>query len=592
MILHALADYYQRKPKAGEGYAPDGDAVAPVGMEENAISFVIVIDRQGRFINLGDVRIEGSRNRPGSPTIVPMSADRTGTDSWRTAFLLWDHPRYVLGLPKAGESKYKGLKRLAVFIRAIRRAFPDPGVDAGVAAVLSFYARRGENFPRLRAHGRFADLEGGNGNITFQLADEPGDYVCQSAVVRERTKSLFENDPAAPKGQCLISGEMTSIQVLHPATSIAGSKATAKLIGFNARAFESYGKRERRGENAPVGKRAAFAYTTALNHLLRFGGQNLRICADTYVFWADRKSDFEGNFADLYADDPARGIPAVKALLVSAEQGVGPVLDDKTRFFVLGLAAPSLARITIRSWHVGTVAEMAGHIVRHFRDIEIDPPLERNKEPPFLSLRRLLLSIAPASAKHRDGDPEKVSPNLGGEVMRAILEETSYPETLFHGAIRRIRAGEPVGYPRAAILKACLNRTRNSSEEKIKMSLDPSNTHPGYRLGRLFAVLERIQEEAAGGHGKINATIRDRFYGAASSTPATVFPLLLRLKNHHLAKIDNVGRRRNLESLIGEIIRDLPQRFEPHLSMDGQGRFAVGYYQQRVHPSTYGKQGD
>ena len=124
------------------------------------------------------------------------------------------------------------------------------------------------------------------------------------------------------------------------------------------------------------------------------------------------------------------------------------------------------------------------------------------------------------------------------------------------------------------------------------MSLDPSNTHPGYRLGRLFAVLERIQEEAAGGHGKINATIRDRFYGAASGTPATVLPLLVRLKNHHLGKSENVGRRRNLESLLGEIINGLPPRFEPHLTLDGQGRFAVGYYQQRVHPSTYGKQGD
>jgi CRISPR-associated protein Csd1 len=434
--------------------------------------------------------------------------------------------------------------------------------------------------------------------IAFRWQPDNGIAIHQ----RPNLVAAYANSRAAATvkvyGDCLVSGNR-NVPIALNETVIknvrAAHTAGANIVSYNKRAFESYGKRERAGENSPIGIETSFAYTTALNHLLRFdSSQKIQVGDATTVFWSDAANSLEDDFAVFFDEprkgdsDPDRGARAVTALFESAKQGVGPVLDEQTRFFVLGLA-PNSARIAIRFWHVGTVAEMAGRIVRHFRDLEIVwLPDKKQKENGFLPITRLLKAIA-AQEKI-----ENVPPNLGGEVMRAILEGAPYPETLLHGAIRRIRAGEPgaVSYPRAAILKACLNRTRNSSEEKIKMSLDPSNTHPGYRLGRLFAVLERIQEEAAGGHGKINATIRDRFYGAASSTPATVFPLLLRLKNHHLGKIENVGRRRNLESLLGEIIDGLPPRFEPHLSMDGQGRFAVGYYQQRVHPSTYGKQGD
>lgn len=585
MILQALADYYERKSKTGEA----ADGLPPLGMEENNIGFVIVLDEAGAALNIEDFRVQVGRQKRGRPMIVPASRDRTGTKAWETAFLLWDHPRYVLGVLGEKDEPEMAEKRINSFKLALDEAFPDASVDPGIHAVKLFYERFDENTGRLKAHSLWTEIESTTYGVSFRLNDIAGYLVSQSPQVVERARQLHEEDSSAPIGRCLIEGRTTAIQILHAATPlpIAGSKSTAKILSFNERAYESYGKRERKGENAPVGKSAAFAYTTALNHLLT--RQRLRVGADVFVFWATRDTSFENDFPmffDEVPDRPDAGVPAVKALFAALEQGVGPVLDEQTRFFVLGLA-PNSARIAIRFWHVGTVAEMAERICRHFRDLEmVWVPDKKQKENGFLPITRLLKAIA-AQEKI-----ENVPPNLGGEVMRAILENAPYPETLLHGAIRRIRAGEPVSYPRAAILKACLNRTRNSSEEKIKMSLDPSNTHPGYRLGRLFAVLERIQEEAAGGHGKINATIRDRFYGAASSTPATVFPLLLRLKNHHLGKIENVGRRRNLEKLLGEIIDGLPPRFEPHLSMDGQGRFAVGYYQQRVHPSTYGKQGD
>jgi len=399
------------------------------------------------------------------------------------------------------------------------------------------------------------------------------------------------------RGICLVSGDVNVPLAPHETVIKGVARAQtsgANIVSFNERAFESYGKRKRCGENSPIGFGASFAYTTALNHLLRLDSpQKLQIGDATTTFWASRENDLENDFAALFdepsPDDPDSGTRAVAALKAALEQGVEQVFDNHARFFILGIA-PNNARLAIRFWHTATVAEIAQRIARHFDDIRIDPPTNTQKKPPFLSIGLLLRSISPASSKWPDGDPGGVPPNVAGELMRAIIEGLPYPDTLFHGALRRVRA-VGVTFPRAAILKACLNRKLTSMEDLIQMSLDPVNANPGYRLGRLFAVLERIQEEAAGGHGKLNATIRDRFYGAASSTPATVFPTLLRLKNHHLSKINNVGRRRNLESLLGEIIDGLPPRFEPHLSMDTQGRFAVGYYHQRMHPSTYGKPG-
>jgi CRISPR-associated protein Csd1 len=168
--------------------------------------------------------------------------------------------------------------------------------------------------------------------------------------------------------------------------------------------------------------------------------------------------------------------------------------------------------------------------------------------------------------------------------MRAILSGSPYPQTLLQAAIRRIRAEHEITYPRAALIKSCINRStrfkNHEQKEELHVSLDTNNTNVGYRLGRLFATLEKIQQEASPG---LNATIRDRFYGAASSTPVTVFGNLMRLKNHHLAKLERAGRRVFFEKLLGQIIDGIDGMvgdFPSHLKLEDQGRFAIGYYHQ------------
>jgi CRISPR-associated protein Csd1 len=583
MILQSLYDYYKRKPDLPrEGY------------EWKEIPFVIEVASDGSVVQIEDTRTQEGNKKRAKPYLVPQGAKKSVNVA---ANLLWGNAEYVLGLldsKKLKEKKSKGKeveyrKRLkemrAAFIKGVK-ALPEPcQADTGIRAVLKFCEHA--DLSDLERFGDvWKEVQTSNPNLTFRLQGDP-ELVCQRRVVTHAVSQSAKKE--ASDGLCLITGDADEIERLHPPIKGVRDAQTsgANIVSFNLPAFNSWGKEQ--GANAPVGKHASFAYTTALNYLLgKDSRQRLHVGDASTVFWADKPSPLEDQFADIFAeppkDDPDRNARAIKALYESPRQGVAPIKDNQTRFFVLGLG-PNKARIAIRFWHVGTVAELVKTIQQHFDDLEIiRPPFEK----PHLSVFRLLLATA------AQGKSENIPPNLGGEVMRSIMECLPYPDTLLQGTIRRARAGRDVTYPQAAILKACLNRrTRceQTSEKEITVSLDHSNTNSGYRLGRLFAVLEKIQEEANPG---INATIRERFYGAASSTPVTVFSNLMKLKNHHLAKLENPGRKVNLERLISEIV-DGVSDFPPHLNLADQGRFAIGYYHQRqalFSKSTEAKQGD
>jgi CRISPR-associated protein Csd1 len=294
----------------------------------------------------------------------------------------------------------------------------------------------------------------------------------------------------------------------------------------------------------------------------------------TTVFWADKKTVMEESFCDFWEeppkDNPDRLTGAVRALFESVENGALIATESDTRFHVLGLA-PNAARIAIRFWHTSTVPEMARNIRTYFEDLRI---AHSARDQDDLSLWRLLVSTAV------QGKSENINPNLAGQVMRSILEGLPFPAALLQAAVIRIKAEREVSYPRAKLVKGCLNRRmrtqHNPQERMLTMSLDKDNTNVGYRLGRLFAVLEKIQQEANPG---INATIRDKFYATASSTPSTVFGNLMRLKNHHLEKLENTGRKIWFEKSLGEILEAVSS-FPAHLKLDDQGRFAIGYYHQ------------
>lgn len=571
MILQALCDYYERKPD-----------LPRLGFESKAIPFVIELNLAGQLVQIEDTRHPEGKKKIARNFLMPQGVKKT---SGVAANLLWDNAEYVLGITSNG--KPDRVQEQHAAFQAKLDALADKTGDAGLQAVRTFL--KAPDRARLEADPLWSEILEINPVMTFRLNGDL-ELVCQRPAVRA---VLGNVETATEEIICSISGEMDGFERLHTAIKgVWGAQSSgANIVSFNKDAFNSFGKEQ--GENAPVGKRAAFAYTTALNYLLsKESTQRIQVGDASTVFWSEKHTDLEDTFADLFdeppKDDPAKQTRAIEALFKAPQTGALSDEGGNTRFYVLGLA-PNAARISIRFWQVGTVAEMSARIRQHFEELEV---IHASFEKPHLSLFRLLVSTA------TQGKSENIPPNLAGEFMRAILAGLPYPQTLLQAAVRRIRAEREVTYPRAALIKACLNRQARyptnvpalagysggdalygyspSQEKEIAVSLDDSNTNSGYRTGRLFAALEKIQEEASPG---LNATIRDRFYGAASSTPVTVFANLMKLKNHHLAKLEE-GRKRYFEKLIGQIMSDIND-FPPHLSLADQGRFAIGYYHQR-----------
>jgi len=567
MILQALASYYDR-------LAEDG-AVAREGFEKKEIPFLIVLNKAGQFVGLEDTREGEGKKKTARTFTVPKGVKKT---SGIAANLLWDTPAYVVGRPKPDTKKdiaqlfERAVEQQKSFLGKIIEVFPEDDLDVGVSAVVRFL--REAKFDVLFAHPSWAEAERIGANLTFRL-DADTCLVCQRPALAKRLiQSTAEQDDKSAR-MCLVSGEVDKATRLHTAIKgVWGAQTSgANIVSFNLSAFQSFGKEQ--GLNAPVGKKAEFAYTTALNALLVKGSrQRLQVGDASTVFWAEKENAMEDIFGDFFGEPskekPEQATKAIRILYEAPNAGMLPLVEDYTPFFVLGLA-PNAARIAVRFWHAGTVGETARQIRRHFDDCAID---HGPKQPEYLSLFRMLVSTAV------QGKAENIPPNLAGDLMKAILTGRPYPQTLLAAAVRRCRAEREITYPRAALIKAILAREarlRNYTEKEVEMSLDKENANVGYRLGRLFATLEKIQEEASPG---INATIRDRFYGSASGTPVTAFPHLMKLKNHHLAKLENRGRAVNLEKLISEIMGKIDD-FPTHLSLQDQGRFAVGYYHQR-----------
>lgn len=565
MILQALHAYYLRRQ-----HSPDPkDRLPAFGFELKEIPFVIELDAKGRLVNIADTRVPDGNRKAGQRFLVPQGVKKT---SGVASNLLWDSAEYVFGITTRGKPE-RAAEQHAAFCARIDALPPRALHDAGVQAVCAFLAHAKPQ--QLEKQSAWADLISTNAVVSFRLHGDD-ELVCQRPAIIAAVTHETANDTA--QGQCLVSGEFTAIERLHPAIKGVWNAQTsgANIVSFNLPAFNSYGKAQ--GANAPVGKAVAFSYTTALNHLLsRESRQHVQVGDASTVFWAEEAHALETTLHDLFGepqkDDPDRGTDALRALYKAVETGKFSRGKATTRFHVLGLA-PNAARIAIRFWETATAHDLARRIAAHFDDLRI---VRAPHDPEHLSMFRLLTSVA------AQGKADNIPPRLGGEIMRSVLTGLPYPSSLLTLAIQRCRAEQGPTYGRASAIKASLNRlirrnhsTTSHPEKEFDIMLDPANPNTAYRLGRLFATLEKVQEEASPG---LNATIRDRFYSAASSTPVAVFTTLLRLHNHHLAKLHK-GRAVQMEKLAGEIMDGIGD-FPRVLTLPDQGRFALGYYHQR-----------
>ena len=577
MILKALYDYYNRC-----GNLP------AFGMEEKEIGFVIVISKEGKFVRFEDCRLDSKQAR------TYLVKKHVGRSSAIVANYLYDNSSYVLGYAenekakkdveeqtkKRSDKENACLEAFKEKVDSINKVYPE---NNDLAAICKFYQQRKEEI--LACISQDSLWEEIKKNLSKKYSTFSFRIDGDLKIVAEKKEILqleYSEDDNKGNGFCLITGNKGITVDTTTATMIPGSQATAKLVAFQVNSgYDSYGKKK--CENAPISKDAEFAYTTALNTMLQKGSHNkFGVGNRTFVFWASSNAEAAEQteeslfgllgFADEEQDDPNARIEQVRKVFTSIYSGtLKTSLDD--RFYILGLA-PNSARIAVVYWSECSLKEFAEKILRHFDDMEIIDTRKDGK--PYMGIKSMLAAVT------LNGKQSEATPNLPEAVVKSIFQGTPYPFTLFSACIRRIRAesgnkdNNAIRIARMAIIKAYLNRI-NDNNKKINTMLDKSNTNQGYLCGRLFAVLDKIQEDANG-----IRSICERYMNAASATPASVFATILNLSYHHMEKLTNESRKIFYEKMKQEIIDKIPATgFPAHLDLQDQGRFFIGYYHQR-----------
>lgn len=563
MILKALYDYYNRC----------GNLPAP-GMEEKEIGFVIVISKEGKFLRFEDCRTDKTIGR------VYLVKKHVSRSSAAVANYLYDNSAYVLGYSDKDDSEKNQLyfNTFVEKVQSILDRLPD---NSDIRTLMNFYAQGREAIhSEVEQDPLWEDIKKNLSKkySVFSFRIEGDLRILAEKKELMQTNEGTRNDNS--RGLCMVTGVQGELVDTTTATMIQGSQATAKLVAFQVNSgYDSYGK-EKCG-NAPISHEAEFAYTTALNTMLRRDSRNkFTVGNRTFVFWAssnDKAAEqAEESLFDLLGyseekkDNPNAKIEQVRKVFTAIYSGsLSTSLED--RFYILGLA-PNSARIAVVYWSETPLRDFAGKILRHFDDMEIIDT--RKDRKPYMGIKDIL------SAVTLGGKQSEATPNLPESIIKSIFLGTPYPYTLLSACIRRIRAesgdGNAARITRIAIIKAFLNR-QNVNDKRMEIMLDKRNTNQGYLCGRLFAVLDRIQEDANG-----ISSIRERYMNAASSTPSSVFATILNLSSHHLENLSNEGKKVFYEKLKQEIIDKISSDgFPAHLDLQDQGRFFVGYYHQR-----------
>lgn len=576
MILQALTAYYEQLVRQGKLSAPGWD-------DSFKVSYELRLNDAEQLISVLDLRTE---TKMGKKTVLAPRAMRVPAHVKRAsgiaANFLCDNSTYLLGADEKGKPERSAdcFKACAKLHHTILDGVDSPAARALLAYFDSWDPAQAATHPLLAEQWKEIT---GNANLIFgyEAADHSHSFVNDDLAIQNAWQAHY-NDRSADSdmGQCLITGKYAPIERTHPNISgVPGAQSSgAALVSFNAPAFCSYGHEQ--GENAPVSKYAAFAYTTALNRLLADRNHCKHVGDTTILCWAENAEPVYQDAMSmfLFGADGAAGIQEsdVQAALkrLSAGQTV-PFLEKELspdqHFYLLGLA-PNAARLSVRFFLRDTFGSFAQNLQKHAEEMEIDCS-EKEK---FRTLP--IWAVVNETTRTVPGQPAKPSPQLAGDLLRAVLTGGRYPATLLNGVTLRIRAEQNVTRSRAAVIKAYYlrNYPTELNKEVYTVSLNETTNVP-YLLGRLFSVLEAVQKAANPG---INTTIKDRYFNAACATPGMAFPTLLRLSQKHLRKL-NDGLATYYDNQITELMAQLPESgFPARLSLPDQGKFAIGYYHQ------------
>lgn len=576
MILQALTAYYEQLVRQGKLSAPGWD-------DSFKVSYELRLNDAGQLVSVLDLRTE---TKMGKKTVLAPRAMRVPAHEKRSsgiaANFLCDNSTYLLGADEKGKPERAAdcFKACAKLHHTILDGVDSPAARALLAYFDSWDPAQASTHPLLAEQWKEIT---GNANLIFgyEAADHSHSFVNDDPAIQNAWQTHY-NDRSADSdmGQCLITGKYAPIERTHPNISgVPGAQSSgAALVSFNAPAFCSYGHEQ--GDNAPVSKYAAFAYTTALNRLLADRSHCKHVGDTTILCWAENAEPVYQDAMSmfLFGADEATGIQEsdVQAALkrLSAGQTVSFLekeLSPDQHFYLLGLA-PNAARLSVRFFLRDTFGSFAQNLQKHAEEMEIDCS-EKEK---FRTLP--IWAVVNETTRTVPGQPAKPSPQLAGDLLRAVLTGGRYPATLLNGVTLRIRAEQNVTRGRAAVIKAYYlrNYPTELNKEVYTVSLNETTNVP-YLLGRLFSVLEAVQKAANPG---INTTIKDRYFNAACATPGMSFPTLLRLSQKHLRKL-NDGLATHYDKQITELMAQLPESgFPARLSLPDQGKFTIGYYHQ------------
>ena len=579
MILEALCSYYETLLRRGEAARP--------GWSPAKVGFVLVLSPQGELRDVLPLRDDGGR----APVmLVPEQAKRSS--GFKPNFLC-DGPAYLLGLDGKGNSK----RAMGCFAasKALHEELLGGLSNPCAKAVCDFFDRwepgKAPENPVLAPY--LSEILKG-GSLLFRVG---GKFVHKDEEIAARWDERYR-EPHEDNlvGRCLVTGEKGPIARTHPSVKgVRGTQQTgASLVSFNGDSFESYGKKQ--SFNAPISKRAAFAYTTALNRLIADREYVQHMGDATVVYWAETG---ERAYSDLFAGvtggkeifvrrrdgeaGPEEKIPFTEAILKRAMSELargrpydlnGVVLLPGTRFCVLGLS-PSAARVSVRFFYQNSFGYFMKNIWDHYGRLQIERPVFVERE--LVSVGRLLYeTVNKKSAK------KEAQPNLTEGVMAAVLNGGAYPRALYSAVLLRIRAEGELPYAKAAVIKAFL--LKNSGSKAMKeavgtVKLNEDSNYLPYVLGRLFSLLENIQQAALPG---VITTVKDRYFIAAATTPLSVFPKLLQLQNSHMKVLEREkpGLAVGLKKQLGDLTGRMEENFPRIMTQEEQGAFYIGYYHQ------------
>lgn len=566
MILQALTEYYKTLADSGK--------ISPPGWGKVKVSYALCIGADGALQQVVSVQTEQTKGKKTvlAPQLMKLPAPVKRTVGIASNFLC-DTSSYLLGI----DNKGKPQRALDCFqaCRELHEKLLAETDTPAARAVLAFFRtwqpEQAASHPALATC--WEDIISGS-NLVFRY---DGAFVHKDPMLCKAWDNHYQAAEDGPQMVCLVTGERGPVENIHPSIkNVQGAQSSgAALVSFNAPAFCSYGKEQ--NLNAPTSKYASFAYTSALNHLLSDREHVYRMGDATVVCWAKNGGDVYQNMMGwmFFGQELAYTLTdlqgALKNLCIgNAVELDGERLDPNMEFYILGLS-PNAARLSVRFFLRNSFGAFLRNAQAHQQRLEIVKPAYDK----FDTIPMWKLLDETVNQNNRDKTPV---PNMAGEVLQAILTDTRYPATLLNGVALRIRAECSITRGRAAILKAYYlkNAHPDVPKEVLTVSLNPESAHVPYTLGRLFSVLEAIQSSANPG---INATIKDKYFNAASATPAIVFPGLLNLAQKHMKKLDS-GLRIHYDKQIAELLSKLGESYPPRMNLPQQGSFQLGYYHQ------------